>query len=234
MNLLLLEPDQLQGDRAQVSDARRLRHVQAHLRLQVGDTLKVGVRDGQKGTGRVAHLDAEYLQLDKVVLDQHPPAKRPVTLIVALPRPKVLRRVVMDAVTLGVERLILLHSLRVEKSYWQTPFLQQLDEFILLGLEQAGDTVWPELLLRKRFKPFVEDELPGLCAGRLALVAHPYALEPMPAQVNQPVTLVIGCEGGFIPYEIDLLAKHGCQPVSLGPRILRTETAMAHVLGRLG
>jgi RsmE family RNA methyltransferase len=122
----------------------------------------------------------------------------------------------------------------VEKSYWQTPFLQQLDEFILLGLEQAGDTVWPELLLRKRFKPFVEDELPGLCAGRLGLVAHPYALEPMPAQVNQPVTLVIGCEGGFIPYEIDLLAKHGCQPVSLGPRILRTETAMAHVLGRLG
>ena len=200
----------------------------------MGDTLKVGVRDGQKGTGRVAHLDAEYLQLDRVVLDQPPPAKRPVTLIVALPRPKVLRRVVMDAVTLGVERLILLHSLRVEKSYWQTPFLQQLDEFILLGLEQAGDTVWPELLLRKRFKPFVEDELPGLCAGRLGLVAHPYALEPMPAQVNQPVTLVIGCEGGFIPYEIDLLAKHGCQPVSLGPRILRTETAMAHVLGRLG
>lgn len=233
MNLLLLEPAQIQDTQAQITDARRLAHVQKHLRLQVGDPIKVGMRDGAKGLARVVRLDDAGLQLDQLVLDQPPPPKVPLRLIVALPRPKVLRRLVMDAVTLGVEQLILLHSYRVEKSYWQTPFLHQLDEYVQLGLEQAGDTVWPSVQWRQRFKPFVEDELPGLCAGRLGLVAHPYAGQMMPAQVQQPVTLVIGCEGGFIPYEVELLAKNGCQPVSLGPRILRTETAIAHVLGRL-
>lgn len=233
MNLLLLEPAQIQDTQAQITDARRLAHVQKHLRLQVGDPIKVGMRDGAKGLARVVRLDDAGLQLDQLVLDQPPPPKVPLRLIVALPRPKVLRRLVMDAVTLGVEQLILLHSYRVEKSYWQTPFLHQLDEYVQLGLEQAGDTVWPSVQWRQRFKPFVEDELPGLCAGRLGLVAHPYAGQMMPAQVQQPVTLVIGCEGGFIPYEVELLAKNGCQPVGLGPRILRTETAVASVIGRL-
>lgn len=233
MNLLLLQPDQYEGNQARIEDALRLRHVQEHLKLAVGDTLKIGLRDGQKGSARVASLEPTRLLLTEVTLDQPPPPKLPLTLILALPRPKVLRRLIKDAVTLGVEKLILLQSFRVEKSYWQSPFLQQIDDFIQLGLEQAGDTVWPQVELRKRFKPFVEDELPALCQGRLGLVAHPYAPAPMPVAVQQPVTLVIGCEGGLIPYEIELLAKHGCQPVHLGQRILRTETAMAAVAGRL-
>ncbi len=233
MNLLLLAPEQVDGTRARVFDAQRVQHVRGHLRLQAGDDLKIGVANGPKGKATVAALDAQSLHLTNLLLDQPPPPKLPLTLIVALPRPKVLRRLVMDAVTLGVERLYLIHSCRVEKSYWQTPFLNQLDDYVRLGLEQAGDTVWPQVELRQRFKPFVEDELPDLCAGRLGLVAHPYAAHDLPTQVQQPVTLVVGCEGGFIPYEIDLLAQNGALPVRLGGRILRTETAVAALAGRL-
>lgn len=233
MNLLLLTPDHISEGRATISDPRRLKHIAEHLKLTVGDRIKVGVKDGLKGTAQVLSLSDHAIVLDDLQLNQAPPPKLPVTLIVALPRPKVLRRLIMDAVTLGVEQIVLLHSYRVEKSYWQTPFLQELDHYTLLGLEQAGDTVWPQITLKKRFRPFVEDELPTLCAGRLGLVAHPYSEMPMPSQINQPCVLVIGCEGGFIPFEVDLLSKNGCLPVSLGSRILRTETAIPSILGRL-
>jgi RsmE family RNA methyltransferase len=233
MNLLLLTADQITDGQATLNDPRRLKHIAEHLKLNVGDRIKVGVKDGLKGSAQVVSVNTQAIMLDDLQLTESPPPKLPVTLIVALPRPKVLRRVIMDAVTLGVEQVILLHSYRVEKSYWQTPFLNQLDNYVLLGLEQAGDTVWPTIALRKRFRPFVEDELPALCANRVALVGHPYAEQAVPAQITQPCVLVIGCEGGFIPFEIDLLQHNGCLPVSLGARILRTETAISTLIGRL-
>ena len=151
-----------------------------------------------------------------------------------MPRPKVLRRLIMDAVTLGVEKIILLHSYRVDKSYWQTPFLQQLDQYVTLGLEQAGDTVAPKIEIYKRFKPFVEDQLPSLISDNCpAYVAHPYSDTQMPFAIQHPCTVVIGPEGGFIPYEVELLVKNGCQAMSLGNRIIRTETVIPYVLGRL-
>jgi len=233
LNLLLINEDRLTDDTATLTDPRQLKHIQQHLKLNVGDSIKIGMRDGLKGTATVAILSDTALILDNILLTEPPPPKLPLTLIIALPRPKVLRRLIMDAVTLGAERIILLHSYRVEKSYWQSPFLQQIDDYIQLGLEQAGDTVWPQVALKQRFKPFVEDDLPALCQDKIALVAHPYAAQVCPAQIEQPCVLVIGCEGGFIPYEIELLQKNGCQPVSLGTRILRTETAVAHLIGRL-
>jgi RsmE family RNA methyltransferase len=101
-------------------------------------------------------------------------------------------------------------------------------------LEQAGDTIAPKIELYKRFKPFVEDVLPQLIhAHSPAYVAHPYIEQQMPFAIDHACTVIIGPEGGFIPYEIDLLIKNGCQAVSLGNRILRTETAIPYVIGRL-
>jgi RsmE family RNA methyltransferase len=54
-----------------------------------------------------------------------------------------------------------------------------------------------------------------------------------PHDVNCAVTLVIGPEGGFIPFEIELLEKNGFQAVTLGPRILRVENAIPALAGRL-
>lgn len=238
MNLLLLQPGQIQGNTALIDDRRRLLHIQEHLALHVGDTIKVGMRDGLKGTATVQAMNQDGVQwadlkLAELQLTQAPPAKLPLCLIVALPRPKVLRRLVMDAVTLGVEQLVFIHSYRVEKSYWQSPFLRQLDHYIELGLEQAGDTVWPQVAQYKRFRPFVEDVLPQMIAGKQAFVAHPYAAQTMPFAINQPTVLLIGPEGGFIPFEINLLAENGCVACSIGERILRTETAVSSIIGRL-
>lgn len=233
MNLLLFKPTQQQDQQVIINDARRVAHIQQHLKLQVGDCIKVGQENGLKGSAVVECIGDQQLILSQLVLDQTPPAKLPLILVVALPRPKVLRRLIMDAVTLGVEQLVLIHSYRVEKSYWQSPFLNQIDAYIQLGLEQAGDTMLPQVQCFKRFRPFVEDVLPTLIQDRSAFVAHPYAEQAMPTALNQPAVLVVGPEGGFIPFEVDLLQQNGCQAASLGNRILRTETAVSYVVGRL-
>jgi RsmE family RNA methyltransferase len=136
---------------------------------------------------------------------------------------------------MGVPRVILLNSYRVEKSFWQTPFLEPaaIREQLILGLEQARDTVLPEVIIEKRFKPFVEDQLPSIAAGTLGLTGHPGDYPGCPRAVEQPVTLAIGPEGGWIPYEVEKLQQAGLQPVQLGARILRVETAVTALLARL-
>lgn len=234
MNLLLLEAaDFVAADRVVVRD-RRLTHIQEVHRAEAGESLRVGLLGGGMGVGRLVRLDQAEAELT-VELTQAPPAKLPITLLLALPRPKMLRRVLQTAASMGVPRLVLLNSYRVEKSFWQTPFLEThaVREQLLLGLEQARDTVLPEVILEKRFKPFVEDRLPQLVKGTRGLIGHPGDYPACPRALNEPVTLAIGPEGGWIPYEIEKLTAAGLQPVQLGERILRVETAVSALLARL-
>ncbi len=235
MNLLLLEPaDRLDADRVILRD-RRLKHLQEIHQATSGDTLRVGWVNGPMGEARITRLTADEAELRLIRLDQIAPAKLPVTLILALPRPKMLRRIFQSIASLGVPRLILLNSYRVEKSFWQTPFLEPaaIREQLLLGLEQARDTQLPEVHLERRFKPFVEDQLASLVTGTRGLVSHPGDYPACPRALNEPVTLAIGPEGGWIPYEVDKLQAGGLQPVQLGERILRVETAVTALLARL-
>lgn len=234
MNLLLLEDaDFVAADRVVLRD-RRLKHMQEVHRVEVGDSLRVGRIGGLLGTAQLLRLEPHEAEL-RISLDSAPPSKLPLTLLLALPRPKMLRRVFQTVATMGVPKVILLNSYRVEKSFWQTPFLepQAIREQLILGLEQARDSVLPEVIIEKRFKPFVEDRLPHLAQDTLGLVGHPGHFPPCPRAVTEPVTLAIGPEGGWIPYEVDLLNKAGLQPVQLGDRILRVETAVTALLARL-
>lgn len=233
MNIVLLELEDTQSEIWSIQSKRQLQHLREHLDITVGQNLKVGIRNGARYVTEIISIDEQKVGI-RPIRKEAVPAKLPVHLILALPRPKVLRRLIMDSVTLGVEKISLIHSYRVDKSYWQTPFLQQMDDYVTLGLEQAGDTIVPEVQIYKRFKPFVEDVLPTLISETSpAYVAHPYAEQSMPSNIDQACSIVVGPEGGFIPYEVDLLTKNGCQAVSLGNRILRTETSISYILGRL-
>ena len=233
MNIVLLEAEQTQSEFWKIDNPRQIQHLSQHVQLNAGDTLKVGIRNGERYLTEVISVSEQQIRIRPIQLEAIP-AKLPVHLILALPRPKVLRRIIMDAVTLGVERISLIHSYRVDKSYWQSPFLQQLDDYVTLGLEQAGDTISPEIQMYKRFKPFVEDVLPTFISDQKpAYVAHPYAEQQMPHAIQHSCCLIVGPEGGFIPYEVDLFKKNGCQARRLVNRILRTETAVSHILGRL-
>jgi RsmE family RNA methyltransferase len=234
MNLLLLLPDDLVAEGRARLTGRRLAHVREVHRAALGDELAVGLLGGKMGKGRVLRLDDEALEL-ALILDEAPPPKLPLTLLIAVPRPKVLNRVVAAAASLGAARIILLNAWKVEKAYWASPRMkpENLREQLLLGLEQAKDTGLPELRLARLFRPFVEEELPTLLEGGTGLLAHPGSGEPAPACLAVPVTLAIGPEGGWIEAEVQSLLKAGLNPLDLGPRILRTETALAALVGKL-
>ncbi len=234
MNLILLyESDFISEDKVRLDD-HRAQHIQKVHRAEVGDHLKVGRLNQLMGQGIVLQSDDQGVVL-QTSFDQPPPAPLPLTLILALPRPRMLARSLQHISTLGVKRLILLNTKRVEKSYWMSPELkpEKIHDNLILGLKQARDTQLPEVILETQFKPFVEDRLPEIVAGTRGLVAHPGSAEACPRGLEEETTLAIGPEGGFIPYEVDKLVEAGLQPVHLGERILRVETAVTALLARL-
>jgi RsmE family RNA methyltransferase len=233
VNLLLLAPEELREGRA-IIRGRRLAHAREVLAAMPGDDLRVGVRGGRLGRATVEAVDASAMSL-AVRLEQPPPAKLPLTLILALPRPKVLSRTLAAATSLGVARIVLCNAWRVEKAYWQSERLAPaaLAAAVDAGLEQAVDTVPPEISLERLFVPFCAERLPACAAGATCLVAHPQSAGAAPRALTGPVVLAVGPEGGFIAAELGSLARAGFAAVSLGPRILRVETAMAALIGRL-
>jgi len=121
MNLLLLQSEQIKNGVATVS-GRQLQQLQEVHGCVVGDSVRVGELNGLMGTGIVSELNAQYALL-QLHLDCPPPAPIPLTLLLAMPRPKMLRRTLQSVASMGVKQIYLINSFRVEKSFWQSPFL---------------------------------------------------------------------------------------------------------------
>ena len=236
MNLLLINtPDAHPGDTLEIPISRY------PLRPDVwpppvGRQLTIGIEDGLIGEAEVIDIDHQSIRITITALEQPPPAASSITLLLALPRPKMLRRIVRSCSELGIKHLHLINSYRVEKSYWQSPLLaeQNLLDFCRAGLEQACDTVLPQIRLWPRFKPFVEDHLPAITRDAQCIVAHPAATEPLKrGSPSGKQVLAVGPEGGFSDYEIKALCATGFLAQSMGARILRVETAVPVLISRL-
>jgi RsmE family RNA methyltransferase len=236
VNLLLLEPSEITAEGTARLAGRRALHVRHVLRAAPGDTIHAGVVGGRMGEAEVlAASEHEVVILPR--LDRAPPPPSPVTLLAAVPRPKILRRLLQAVASMGVKRLVLLGSYRVEKSYFGSPSLEPgaIRAELVLGLEQGRDTIPPEVSLRRFFKPFVEDELEATFPERARLLAHPAGSAPLEslAPPAERACLAIGPEGGWTPYEADALRARGFTPFSLGPRVLRVDAAVPYAIGQV-
>lgn len=234
MNIILVTKDDYISNNVVLLKDRRFTHIANIQKPEIGQQLKVGLINGDLGIGVVIELDNQSITL-KVELDCASIEPLPLNLVLALPRPKMLKRVLQASASLGVQNIYLINSYRVDKSYWSSPVLSKdkLNENLQLGIEQAVSTHLPTVSLHKRFKPFVEDELAAISHGSQKLVAHPYNAISCPNNIDKKTTLIIGPEGGFIPYEIEKLSEIGFQPISLGKRILRVETAIPFAIAKL-
>ncbi|GBE53427.1 16S ribosomal RNA methyltransferase RsmE [bacterium BMS3Bbin14] len=237
MNLLLFARHELEGSRLRLTD-RRARHILTVLRLQPGDSLRLGMINGGRGSGRVCRVEGGCVELD-VTLTAPGPAAGGVKLILALPRPIMLRRVLKQATVLGVRRFHLIRSRRVQKSFFQTTLLQpdNLEALLVQGLEQAMDTRLPEVFIHHRFKPFIEDVVPALVSG-CRLFAHPDEPATLPdlfaaGEIRGDPVLAIGPEGGWSDYEAECFKARGFRGFSMGSRILHVDTAVVALLAQL-
>ncbi len=205
------------------------------LRAAPGDRVTAGLRGGAMGDAEVLEAGQDRVTL-ALRLDREPPSRSPVSLLLALPRPKILRKVLQAAASMGVPRIALVGSYRVEKAYFQSPLLEPdaIEAELRLGLEQGRDTVAPEVSVHRHWKPFVEDRLDGLFPpeGPARVVAHPAAREPLGASAprREAAVVAIGPEGGFTAYEESTLAGRGFLPVTFGPRPLRVDVAVPYAV----
>ena len=234
LNILLFSPEERIAGRAEIRlSGSRARHLREVFGATPGKRLRAGEIGGAIGEATLESIDNNSVTLS-FCAQHEAPAKRPLTVVLALPRPKMLRRMLRTVAETGVRELHLVNAQRVEKSYWQSGLLDAatLEQYLLAGLEQSMDSVLPELQVHRGFRPFAEDRLPALSRGRRALLAPPTADTPCPAGGDTDTLLMIGPEGGFIDYEVDLALRAGLHPVALGTRILRAETALTAILGR--
>ncbi|MBF0232910.1 MAG: 16S rRNA (uracil(1498)-N(3))-methyltransferase [Desulfamplus sp.] len=257
MNLILLFEEDFTAQERVLLYGRRLEHIRKVHRANRGDTLNVGLLNNRMGRGKIIAIDNSSVEME-ITLDHEPPPPLPLTLVIALPRPKMLRRILQSVASLGIKEIYLINSWRVEKSFWSSPFLapERLNNELVIGLEQAKDTIMPMIYLKRLFKPFVTEELFLLAEGKnsssistfsnppadsagtnqrrpIAITAHPGAITPCPEGITQSSILVMGPEGGFIDIEIDTLEQAGFTTVNIGKRILRLETAVPFIVSKL-
>jgi 16S rRNA (uracil1498-N3)-methyltransferase len=245
LNLILFEAAELAADGLlRLVDARAA-HIVKVLRVVEGDTVRIGLIDGPRGVATVRRASSsgpksEFdVELD-CVLEPMTPAPPRVDLLLAVPRPKVLRRLWAQFAALGVSRVILTNAERVERPYFDTHFLDErvYRPLLIEGLQQAKDTRVPRVSIHRRFKPLIEDELAGSSDAATRIVADPAGTRSVGTVVreraacaaNDRVLVAIGPEGGWNEFELDLLEAHGFQKAGMGVRTLRTDTACVAIL----
>jgi RsmE family RNA methyltransferase len=230
VNVILLEPGEVTDAGDVHLTGTRAAHLLTVLRVVPGQTVRVGMLDGPFGTGEVRGIAADAVALN-CAFEAAIPARPRADLLLALPRPKVMGRLWAQLAALGVGHIMLTNAARVERNYFDAHVLTPVRYRPLLveGLQQARDTRLPRVSVHRRFKVLIEDELDRWFADGVRLAADPAAVRS-PADVvrsgmGRRALLAIGPEGGWNDFERGLLAAHRFEPVSLGPRTLRTDTA---------
>jgi RsmE family RNA methyltransferase len=240
MNIILLNKEEIRRNTVNLTD-RRASHIVKVLKCKVGDTVRVGIVNAGKGKGTILSLKEKRPHCVELSLDicDKKESIPPIDLLLALPRPIMLKRIFSQAAALGVGSITVINANKVEKSFWEAGLLKEESyrEHLLHGLEQAMDTRLPNVSFFKRFKPFVEDILPEKM-GKYSqcLLAHPYGnrgLKDVMEKKQGRVLLAIGPEGGWGDYEVGRFLEKGFSAFTLGPRILKVDTAIISLHGRI-
>lgn len=238
MNIVLLDPSELppSGELPLAAGDHRATHLLEVLRVQVGARVRVGVIDGPRGEAEVTRIDGRALTL-RCRCDEAPLPLGSDTLLLAFARPKVLQRCLEHATALGFGRIVLFRSRRVEKSHLSSHAMEAsaIEQRVRRGLEQSRRTMRPSVHMVGRFRELVEHELDRLVPVENRFLADEDA--PEEAALTEPsaapLNLVIGPEGGLIPYELEQLASRGFRLVRAGREPLRVETALSYLTGQL-
>ena len=240
MNIILLENDEINGDQATLNDHRAV-HIVKVLRSSKGERVNVGIINGKTGYGIIKEISGRkpYIVRLKLSLERNPDVTPPVDILLALPRPIVFKRIISHLTALGVRRILVVNAAKVEKSYWESSVVKDhgWQRYVREGLEQAVDTRLVDFSFYRGFKPFMQEIVPDVKDRyEQMLVAHPhstYSLAEIYRAGHRPVLLAIGPEGGWNEFEIEQMQLQGFEQFTMGPRILRVETAVSAVHGSI-
>lgn len=259
LNRILVDMEELTEENEVVldKDDNRFSHIRTILKLEKGDSVKLGVVDlGKTDAGMVVSVDK-----DKVVVSLGLPSALDksshardlacrVDIVLAVPRPLRLERLLPVISCMGVGQLMLVGAAKVEKDYFGSHLFRYPKEVrrgLTEGLSQAAvDVRLPHVLVCKRLGDFFTAELDARFPRETykRVIAHPPSasvegaeqrLTTLPLDREFPtqrrIVVAVGPEGGWESNEVAMFIAAGFEPVSLGARILRTDMAVPVVLG---
>ncbi len=240
MNIILADSYEITDKHIRLTDYRA-EHIVKVLQLATGDMIRFGIINGGRGKAQVTAIKQKFpFSVDlNIEISESLASVAPIDLVLALPRPIMLKRILSQVTALGVGTIHLVHANRVEKSFWKSSIVAEKEfrPYLLHGLEQAVDTRLPEICLYRRFKPFIEDYFPTIrdrCHTHI--VAHPGGQSILQREINKEssrVLLAVGPEGGWVEYEVQKFREQGFIDCSIGERILKVDTAVIALHSRI-
>jgi RsmE family RNA methyltransferase len=244
VNLLLFKPDELTNDGRIFVQGRRYDHLCKVLRVTPGQSLRAGMIRGPRGYATVRSVEVGTIELsfehsEETIVPS-------LSVVIAVPRPKALSRMVQAAAAFGLKRIDIVNAWRVDAAYFQSHKLEPsaLTEEAWLGCEQGMNTYVPDIAVHRYFAAFVDEVLSSRLRAEQnsrLLIGHPN--EPKWPSVGiesvvrrdilVPTTMVLGPDGGFIDRELSSLTAIGGTLVNFGDAVLRSEFALVAGLSQI-
>ena len=230
-------------------DALELRGPEAHhardvLRLKSGARVALFNGRGHEIMAEVTEMKRGHVALRKLHEARTAPLRCRFTLAQAIPKGKNMDLIVQKAVEIGAAEIVPLISERTVVNLDPDDAAQKQTKWQSIAIEaakQCGQNWLPEIQSPQRPRDFFQTasatadlQLIGSLqsdARHLKIVLADYEKEH--AQRPHSVLICIGPEGDFTPAELAQARSHGCQPITLGPIILRVETAAIYCLSVL-
>ncbi|MGB1110008.1 MAG: 16S rRNA (uracil(1498)-N(3))-methyltransferase [Gammaproteobacteria bacterium] len=205
-------------------------HLLKVLRARLGDRVALFNGDGREFSGDIVEIARHSAS---VLIDAESPAaeESPLRIILGqcISRGQRMDVAVQKAVELGVGEIVPLSSDRSYSMGTAKAIEKKLEHWraiVISACEQSGRGIIPTLHPVTYFKDFIEQRR---LAGQETLIPSPTATatarELAPPKEDSALAIAIGPEGGFSEEELEYAEKHEARLISLGPRVLRTETA---------
>ncbi|MEE9431963.1 MAG: RsmE family RNA methyltransferase [Melioribacteraceae bacterium] len=238
MNIIILTKNDRVDETTYSIDDNRATHIIKILKSKVGDVLEIGLLNDSIGKSEVVDLNDGIVKLKILELSKYTTPQYCIDLILALPRPQTLKKVLATIATMGINNLYLIRSEKVEKSYFHSPLLEEKNysKYLLEGLSQGKRVDLPKVTIHKKFKQFFENSFLQKNETSVKLLAHPdedIFLNKKMLNNNNNIILAIGPEGGWNDFEINFMAEKGFQKFKLSKNILRVETAVTAALAQV-
>jgi RsmE family RNA methyltransferase len=242
MNLIILtETDRVAESTFRLVD-NRAAHIRSVLKLKVGDTVLAGLLNGPEGTAEIVHAESGLIELKCVNWHEIALPNPEIDLVCALPRPQTLKKVLLTCAMMGVRSLHLIRANRVERSYFQSPLVKTENQlpYLIEGLSQGKLTRLPQVTVHDRFRQFFEDELEQIEGDTemksLRILCSPdteATLDTVYDKGSDQMIIAVGPEGGWVPFETELMQSVGFRPFTLGRWTLRVEHAVTAALSQV-
>ena len=234
MNFIFVTKDECLSDgsiRLPADD--RVERLIASTGLRSGSQFRVALEGKGRAQAVVTKLDRDGLTAD-VKRFRKPEPTPDIELILAMPRPKVLRRLIPRIASMGIKSVTLVNACGVLREYFDSHWLaeESLTKLLTLGVEQGGALTLPVITQERRLRPFVEDRLGPIKKGEVRMLCAPNAQRGMPRVAeSKRVVLAVGPETGWTDFEEALFEGAGFKPFSLGPEHLASDVACIAMVG---